>query len=136
MAAKDYYENEVDLIKEQIIRLCYYTIPQSKCRLWFAERIKRITSTLALALYNAWKSTRLTAEERDEKILELFKGRSTEPNVSRKFKSAAMDYGNEYEDDARNKYCAKYEKTVVQLGMIVNVVNRTCFFVKLKMGQF
>ena len=98
------------------MRLCFHTIPQAKCNLWFVERFKRITSTIALELYNTWKSKRLSVEDRDEKILQLFKGRSIKPKSK---VNPAMDYGNKHEENARKEYCKKTKNTVVDVGMIV-----------------
>ena len=88
------------------------TLPQAKCNLWFKERFKRITTTKALQFFNAFKR-----HLDEEGLLDLFLGRKKKPK--KKGTIPALDYGNDYEDFARTKYCKKTGNTVVQLGMVV-----------------
>ena len=114
------FYDDITLNKEERIRLCAATIPQSKCKLWRKTRTKLTTGTKGHAILTALKNNKEGVDDSGsytssfvEKVMNLFND-----NVKSKEGIAAIDHGNEFEEKARNDYRKKTKSTVVEVGII------------------
>ena len=114
------FYDEITLDKEERIRLCAATIPQSKCILWRKSRTSLITGTKGHDVLVALKNNKEGVDDNGsyssdfiEKLMNLFK-----ENVKSKEGIPAIDHGNEFEEEARNNYRKVTRSTVVEMGIV------------------
>ena len=108
------------MTKEERIRLCAATIPQSKCKLWHETRNTIFTGTKGHSTLVALKNNKEGVDDNGsynssfiEKLMDFFK-----ENVKSKEGIAALDHGNEFEGHVRNDYRKETKSTVVEMGIV------------------
>lgn len=107
-STKKFYDENIALSQDDIVKLCIETVSQSNCKKWFTERKLRISASL-----KAHKIKTLTRKDEDSLVDSFLK-------PDDKLTLPALAYGNKHEKEAVSEYAKNHNVQVESIGLFIN----------------